>query len=83
MASSKKKKSTIEAVDHPTHYGGADNPYEAIKVLEAWNLDFFLGNVLKYISRAGKKDVLIEDLKKARWYLDRKITNLEKAKTKK
>lgn len=66
-------------VSHPLHYGGEGNPYEAIKVIEAWKLDFSLGNVIKYISRAGKKDPsLIEDLKKARWYLDRFISNLEK-----
>lgn len=44
-----------EAVDHPAHYGGADNSYEAIKVIEAWQLGFCLGNTVKYISRAGKK----------------------------
>ncbi len=68
-----------ELVNHPSHYGGADNPYEAIKVVEAWGLNFCLGNVVKYISRAGKKGNALEDLKKARWYLDREITNLEKA----
>lgn len=66
-----------EAVNNPEHYGGADNPYEAIKVIEAWELDFHLGNVAKYISRAGKKDDILQDLKKARWYLDRKIKQLE------
>lgn len=68
-----------EAVDHPAHYGGADNPYEAIKVIEAWGLDFCLGNSVKYISRAGKKDATkeVEDLKKARWYLDRRIQQIE------
>lgn len=66
-------------VDHPAHYGGADNPYEAIKVIEAWGLNFNLGNTAKYISRAGKKGALVEDLRKARWYLDREITNQEKA----
>jgi hypothetical protein len=68
-----------ETVDHPAHYGGADDPYEAIKVIEAWGLGFCLGNVVKYIPRAGKKDpaTRIEDLKKARWYLDREIQNLE------
>jgi hypothetical protein len=71
-----------EAVDHPSHYGGADNPYEAINVVEAWGLNFHLGNVVKYISRAGKKGDALEDLKKARWYLEREITNLEKAKEK-
>lgn len=58
-----------EAVNHPTHCGGADNPYEAIKVIEAWGLGFCLGNTVKYISRAGKKDALLQDLKKARWSL--------------
>jgi hypothetical protein len=71
-----------DSVDHPPHYGGAGNAYEAIKVVEAWGLDFHLGNVVKYISRAGKKGDILEDLKKARWYLDRKIANLEKAKAK-
>lgn len=69
-----------ELVNHPNHYGGKDNPYEAIKVIEAWKLGFCLGNTVKYISRAGKKnpDKEIEDLKKAMFYLDRKIKNLEK-----
>lgn len=67
-----------ETVNHPPHYGGADNPYEAIKVIEAWHLGFCLGNAIKYISRAGKKADRIEDLKKARWYLDREIQNSEK-----
>jgi hypothetical protein len=40
-------------INHPQHYGGADNPYEAIKVIEAWNLGFNLGNTIKYISCAG------------------------------
>lgn len=67
-----------DAVNHPAHYGGADNPYEAIKVIEAWGLDFCLGNTVKYISRAGKKSKdVIEDLKKAQWYLSREIERLE------
>jgi len=66
----------IEAVDHPAHYGGADNPYEAIKVIEAWELGFCLGNTVKYIARAGKKDATLQELKKAAWYLQREITNL-------
>jgi hypothetical protein len=65
-----------ETVDHPAHYGGADNPYEAIKVIEAWGVGFCLGNAIKYIARAGKKGDLVEDLKKARWYLDREIQRL-------
>lgn len=74
---------TSDPVNHPPHYGGADNPYEAIKVIEAWGLGFSLGNAVKYISRAGRKsDPALQDLKKARWYLDREIGNLEKSNAK-
>lgn len=54
---------------------------ETIDVIEAWGLGFHLGNVVKYISRAGKKDPAkrIEDLKKAKWYLERYLANQEKA----
>jgi hypothetical protein len=69
--------SVTEQVDHPAHYGGADNPYEAIKVIEAWRLSFCLGNSVKYIARAGKKGDAVEDLEKARWYLDREISKLK------
>lgn len=68
-----------ESVDHPAHYGGGDNIYETIKVIEAWGLDFCLGNAVKYISRAGKKGDALEDLRKARWYLDRRIKQMEKS----
>ena len=68
-------------VDHPSYYGGADNPYEAIKVLREWKLDkdAYLWNVGKYLSRAGHKDgnSQLQDLTKARWYLDYKIRLLE------
>jgi hypothetical protein len=66
-------------INNPIHYGGEDNPYETIKVIEAWELGFCLGNVVKYISRAGKKNPSkeIEDLKKAAWYLDREIKRRE------
>lgn len=66
-----------EPINHPEHYGGKDNPYEAIKIIEAHNLGFHLGNAVKYILRAGKKDPTkeIEDLKKAIWYLERKLEN--------
>ena len=62
-------------VNNFKHYGGADNPYEAIKVIEAWQLGFNLGNVIKYVSRAGKKDSELEDLEKALLYLQREIKN--------
>lgn len=67
-------------VDHPEHYGGADDPYEAIKVIERIGLGygFCVGNALKYIKRAGKKgdrEDLLTDLKKARWYTNRAAQN--------
>ena len=69
-----------EQVNHPEHYGGEDNPYEAIKVIDAWNLGFSLGKTVKYISRAGKKDTdkELQDLKKALWYLQHHIQTIEK-----
>jgi hypothetical protein len=68
-----------EMVNHPSHYGGSENVYEAIKIIEALELDFHTGNALKYLVRAGKKDPEkeLEDLKKAAWYIYRKIKNLE------
>lgn len=66
-----------DKVNHPLHYGGEANPYEAVKVIEAWELNFNLGNTIKYISRAGKKDDILQDLKNAAWYLQREITNME------
>lgn len=63
-----------QEVEHPPHYGGEQDPYEAIKVIEAWKLGFNLGNLLKYVCRAGKKDNRLKDLKKALWYLQREIT---------
>jgi hypothetical protein len=68
---------TKEAVNHPAHYGGKNNPYEAIKVIEAWNLGFCLGNTIKYIARAGKKDATVQELEKALWYLKREIQKLK------
>lgn len=61
------------SVDHPQHYHPGQ--YEAIKVIDAWGLDFYLGNALKYISRAGlkDKDKEIEDLQKAIWYIQKFI----------
>lgn len=70
-----------EMVNHPEHYQfGKNNEYEAIKVIDAWGLGFSLGNIVKYISRAGKKetDKELQDLKKALWYLQHHIEELEK-----
>jgi hypothetical protein len=52
--------------------------YEAINVIEAWGLNFCLGNVIKYVARAGRKtDNPIEDLEKAKWYIEREIEKLK------
>lgn len=68
-----------EYVSHPSHYGGENNPYEAIKVIQAWDLDFELGSAVKYIARAGKKpnESTLKDLRKARQYLDFEIEKIE------
>ena len=69
------KQMSEEKIDHPAHYNPGN--IEAISVIEDWNLDFHLGNVVKYICRSGKKDGNeAEDLQKAFWYLQRKIKNL-------
>jgi hypothetical protein len=70
-------KTSTEAVDSPAHYGGKDNVYEAINVIEAYDMGFLDGNVLKYLLRYRKKNGL-EDLKKAKWYLERLISQWEK-----
>lgn len=68
----------LNPVDHPSHYGG-NTTYEAIKVIEAWGLGFNLGNALKYLCRQGRKEGVdgLEDLRKARWYIDREIARRE------
>jgi hypothetical protein len=68
-----------EKINHPEYYGGIENQFEVIKIIEHYNLGFHLGNVLKYILRAGVKDqdTEIQDLEKARWYIERKIERLK------
>jgi len=68
-------KAEHDPVNHPSHY--TSGGIETIDVIEAWCLGFHLGNAVKYISRAGRKGSELEDLKKARWYLDRAISKLE------
>lgn len=67
-----------DAVNHPSHY--TFGKIETIDVIEDWELPYHLGNAVKYISRAGRKDPSkkLEDLEKARWYLNRYIELLEK-----
>lgn len=66
-------------MNHPAHYQAAG--LEVIDVIEAFDLGFRLGNAAKYILRAGRKGDAIEDLKKARWYLEREIQKREAAKS--
>ncbi|WOH94954.1 DUF3310 domain-containing protein [Corynebacterium urealyticum] len=63
----------MSRVNHPDHYQ-TPNGLEAIDVIEAFFHDnFHLGNVFKYLARAGKKGDYVEDLQKAAWYLQREI----------
>ena len=64
-------------VDHPSHY---NKGVEAIVVIESWNLNFNLGNVIKYVLRAPYKGTEIEDLEKARFYITREIERLQSAR---
>ena len=70
----------VNDATRPSHYGGKDSVYEVFNVLEAWELDkdFYLGNVIKYVARAGKKSRTTEkeDLQKALVYLQRRIDSL-------
>jgi hypothetical protein len=72
-----KIKDKPDNINHPAHYktGGI----ETIDFIEAKDLNYRLGNVIKYVARTGKKGDPIEDLKKARWYLDREISTRENA----
>ena len=60
-----------ESVNHPKHYNAGK--FEVIDVIEDWNLNFNLGNAVKYIGRAEHKGNKAEDLKKAAWYIQREI----------
>lgn len=69
-------------VNHPSYYGGADNPYEAIKIIDALGLTkgFCLGSAIKYLVREGSKqdNPAVQDLQKAAWYLNYYIDYLNK-----
>ncbi len=65
-----------ETVNHPSHYN--QGKFEAIDVIEDWKLNFNLGNAVKYIARCPFKQNKLEDLKKARWYIEREIKTVEK-----
>ena len=61
-------------VSHPSHY---NQGIEAIDVIESWGLNFSLGNVIKYTLRAPYKENMIQDLEKAKWYLERELQRLK------
>ena len=63
-----------EVVDHPDHY---NQGIEVIDFIESWNFDFATGNIIKYVARHKFKDEPLDDLKKARWYIDRLIETYE------
>ena len=63
-----------DPVEHPSHYTRGN--IEVIEYIEDKNFDFHLGNAIKYISRAGYKQNAVEDLRKAIWYIERKISKL-------
>ena len=64
-----------ELVNHPDHYN--TGKIEAIDAIQDWGLDFIEGNVVKYVARSRHKSSRVGDLKKARWYLDYLIRQLE------
>ena len=63
-----------DAVEHPSHYTSHPSGVECIQVTE--HMGFCVGNAVKYLWRAGLKGPTLEDLKKARWYIDREIARL-------
>jgi len=65
------KSTSKEKIDHPSHY--CTGKIEVIDAIEDWDLGFHEGNIIKYVARAKHKGAELEDLKKARWYLDRPI----------
>ena len=68
-----------DPVNHPAHYNDHPSGVECIQITEHFN--FNVGNAIKYLWRARKKGRLIQDLEKARWYIDREISRLRKQKT--
>lgn len=76
VTTDKKPNRITNAIDHPSHYNRGK--IEVIDFIEDQGLSFHLGNVIKYVTRAGSKGDKLEDLKKARWYLDRYINEVMK-----
>jgi len=70
----------VDVVNHPSHY--TFSTIEVLDAIEAWNLPYHLGNVVKYVARSAHKDKALEDLKKAKFYLDRFIKLVDEGKMK-
>lgn len=70
------KTEEFDAVERPAHYAEGRR-FEPINVIEDWELGFHEANAVKYLSRAGRKGNRIEDLRKAVWYINRRIKQLE------
>ena len=68
---------TDDPVNHPKHYGSHPSGVECITVTE--HMSFNVGNAVKYLWRHGDKGNPIQDLEKARWYVDREIQRLKAA----
>ncbi len=71
MPESTPTQSSPDPVNNPSHYNRHPSGVECIQITEHFN--FCLGNAIKYIWRAGHKADAVEDLRKARWYIDREI----------
>lgn len=74
----KEEKNVPDAVNHPPHYNLHPAGVECITIVE--HMPFNIGNAIKYLWRCGLKNDEIEDLEKARWYIDREIARRSKAK---
>lgn len=68
-----------EKVNHPSHY---NKGIETIDYIESWEMSFNIGNAIKYTTRSGYKENALEDLLKAKWYIEREIDRLKKEEIK-
>ena len=76
MPKCKPPKEEADPVNKPEHYQYSS--IQPIDVIDAWELDFYLGSVIKYLSRYQRKGKPLEDLEKALWFLTKKIEKIEK-----
>ena len=68
---------TNDVINHPDYYKSDSGKFEAIDYIEAYDLNFNLGNVIKYVTRARRKTQdSVPDLEKAKWYIEREIQRL-------